>query len=189
MTEKPAETAELTGIPPLDPTQDAHSYVIPAPRLKEYFTSTDAPSRYLILLSSLFAFLAVCSFSLLIFYTWKHRHAEQKTPVATTVESIGEASFNAALGQFKVQWDDGELSADLTAECTTEEACKALKDRYDQTHDSILPLLQASSRTEILNPARKLRLRQAIADKLNELKLNGRVVQIDFTDLTVEPRK
>ena len=97
--------------------------------------------------------------------------------------------FTQPLGEFRVLWAKSELRADLVAECTNEETCNALKDRPEQVHDLILPILQTSSPEQVLNPNSKLELRRAIVDKLNELKFKGKVIQIDFTDLTIEPAK
>ena len=187
--EETAELAELAELEDLDDLDGPDALFVRPPRLKEYLQSPDSPSRYLMILSILFGFLASSCFGLLIFQYWKHRHHEQKTltPVIETLKI--EPTYHGELGQFKVDWDDAEMRADLVAECSTQEACDELKDRSTAVQDLVLPLLQESSRSRILNPVQKQYLRQKIAEKLNDLKLHGRVIQIDFSDLTVDPRK
>jgi flagellar basal body-associated protein FliL len=68
-------------------------------------------------------------------------------------------------------------------------AKEMLKDRPEQVHDMILPIFQVRTPEQVLNPNSKLELRREIADKLNELKLKGKILQVDFTDLTIEPAK
>ena len=186
---EPPGGAELAEIDDLDDLDSLNANYAPSPRLKEYLNSPDSPSRYLMILSMLFGLLAVSCFMLLVFQYWKYRHHGQKidTPVVETVKI--EPTFHEAIGQYKVDWDDAEMTAELSAECSTQEACEALKEHSTEARDLIFPLLQESSRTAILNPTEKQYLRQKIAEKLNELKLGGRVIQIDFTDLQIEPRK
>jgi flagellar basal body-associated protein FliL len=184
-----AELAELAEIDELEEARSPDTAYAPPPRLKEYLRSPDSPSRYMMLLAILFAILAVSCFSILIFQYLKHRHHEQKStaPVIETVKI--DPVFQQALGQFKIDWDDAEMRASLVAECSTAEACEELKNKATEVEDLILPLLQMSSRAQILNPTQKQYLRQQIAEKLNGMKLNGKVIQIDFSDLTIDPLK
>ena len=186
---------EIEKIPEIEPLDDLGELPMtdldfgPAPRLKDYFQSPDAPSRYLIILSILFGFLAVFCFGMLVFQYLKLRHYAQKTaaPVAEVVKI--DPTFHESLGLFKVVWNNAEMNADLVAECTTEEACAELKNRNTEARDLIFPLLQESSRSTILNPSQKLYLRQQLGERLNKLHLKGRVIKVDFTDLMIEPRK
>jgi flagellar basal body-associated protein FliL len=61
-----------------------------------------------------------------------------------------------------------------------------LKDQELKVRDLLMPVLQASSQEEVMNPTRKLALRRRMAEKLNELDLKGRVIQIDFNDMILE---
>lgn len=155
------------------------------PRLKELLNSSDSPSRYLTILSILFAVLALLCMSLLVFQYLKNRHSEQKEPETVQVAKL-EPTITESLGEFRVNWGNAELRVDIVAQCSSKEACEQLKENLVQARDLTLPLLQESSRDEVLNPDRKLLLRKNIAEKLNDLKLNGKVTQIDFSDMTVE---
>lgn len=186
---KDDETPEVAEIAPFEPDQGTDTLYTPPARLKEYFTSPNASSRYLMALSTLFAFLAVVCFSLLILHYWKHRHHVQKSS-ETVIETLRvEPTFHQSLGEFRVQWDQSEMRATLSAECSTEAACSNLKEKYAEVHDLILPVFQGSSEQNVTSPEHKQHLREELIEKLNELKLPGRVLQIDFTDLTIEPHK
>lgn len=180
-TEAPSglESSELENL------DDFSIKITAAPSLKELIQSSDAPSRYLIFLSLLFGFLGVACLSLLVLEYMKYRHAMQKPPVAQ-VETKLEPTITEPLGEFRVNFKDAELRVDLVAECSTQEACEQIKGRISEVRDLVIPLLQGSSREEILNPEKKLLLRRTIAEKLNTLKLDGKVSQIDMSDLTVE---
>ncbi len=175
------------------------------PKLKELIRSSDSPSRYLTWLSISFGVLAVCCYGLLVQRYVEYRK-QKSNPALEKLEEEKlyggwlnnqkyfrkpkegeEVVFTQALGEFRVLWTGSELRADLVAECTDEATCNALKDQPEKVHDVILPLLQSSSEQEVLNPNRKLELRRLISEKLNELKFKGKVIQIDFSDLTVEP--
>ena len=184
-----AELAELAELEDLDGTGGANPYFTRTPTLKDYLHSPDSPSRYLMILSILCGLLATSCFGLLVFQYWKHRHSEQKTVIQAPEMPNIEPTYHSSIGQFKVEWDDAEMRANLVAECTTPEACEELKERATAVQDLVLPLLQESSRSRILNPTQKQYLRQKIAEKLNDLKLKGRVIEIDFSDLTIDPRK
>ena len=156
-----------------------------APSLKDYFHSPDAPSRYLMFLSISFGLLALFCFGFLITAYVKHRH-DAKLAVVTTETLKLEPSFREGLGEIRISWKDGDMRADLIAECTTEAACAEIKNRKAEARDVTIPILQNSSRTEILNPTKKLMVRNQIVEKLNEMKLPGKVIQVDFNDLSIE---
>jgi flagellar basal body-associated protein FliL len=183
------ESVDLAELANLEPFPEADSSDSKSPRLKEYLSSNDAPSRYLMVLSFVFGFLAISCFVLLLWQYLKHRHHEQKIEVKTAETVKIEPSFHQPLGEYRVQWDDAEMRADLNVECSTQVACDELKNKYVEAHDLLLPIFQASSRSEMLNPNQKTRLRQALANKLNELKLQGEVREVDITDLSIEPHK
>ncbi|MBC7397980.1 MAG: flagellar basal body-associated FliL family protein, partial [Bdellovibrionales bacterium] len=81
---------------------------------------------------------------------------------------------------------DGELRADVVIACANLAVCEALKNRKAEARDRILPILQGSSRAEILNPSKKQMLRQHITDSLNEMHLPGKVIETNFSDMTVD---
>ncbi len=181
---------------------------LPKPKLKELIRSPDSPSRYLTWLSLTFGFLAILCYGLLVnrYLDYRNRNRNLEAEKAEAERLYGgwlnkqnafnkmkmdgeDPVFTQALGEFRVIWATSELRADLVAECTNEETCNALKERPEQVHDLILPILQAKSPEQVLSPNSKLEIRREIVDKLNELKFKGKVLQIDFTDLTIEPAK
>ncbi len=153
--------------------------------LKELLHSSDSPSRYLTLLSLLFGIAALVCLTLLVTQYMKRRHAEQKPPAVVEKPKSGTA-ITENLGEFAISWTNAELRAELVAECTNQEACENLKRRKAEARDLTIPILEASSRDEILNPDKKLLVRRKIAEKLNEMKLGGKVLEVDFYELSVE---
>jgi hypothetical protein len=185
--------------------EDLNSNHLPKPKLKELIRSSDPPSRYLTWLSITFGFLAVVCYGLLIYRYIEHRNANRdlQAEEAERARLYGgwlnkQLAFNRPrpgedpvfmqdLGQFRVMWARSELRVRITAECTNEETCNELKNRPEEISDLVLPVLQASSPEEVLNPNSKLELRRLLAEKLNALKFSGKIMMVDFTDLTVEP--
>ncbi len=207
-------TAENTGDEHAAPTPSSEGAEefnldhLPKPKLKELIRSSDSPSRYLTWLSLAFGGLAILCYGLLVTRYIEHRNRNRnleaekaeaerlyggwlnKQNAFNKMKMEGEDPvFTQALGEFRVLWATSELRADLVAECTNEETCNALRDRPEQVHDLILPIFQARTPEQVLNPNSKLELRREIVDKLNELKLKGKILQVDFTDLTIEPAK
>ena len=192
--------------PSLEPAgEELNSFALQKPKLKELIRSPDTPSRYLTWLSLAFGLLAFLCYGLLAERYLAYRKSLQNPEVDKAEEErlyggwlnkqnyfrkrlTGEdAVYTQELGEFRVSWPGAELRADLVAECTDQDTCTALKSRPEQIHDLLLPVLQMSSQEKILNPNGKLDLRRNLSDKLNELKLKGKIIQVDFSDLTVEP--
>ena len=156
-----------------------------SPSLKDLLQSPDSPSRYLSFLAVVFALLGIFCLALLTHAYLKHRRSAQK-PIEKKVEPVVEKTFNQELGEFVISWDHSDLRVNITAECTSLEACDQLKEHLSRARDATLPVLQGSSREQILNPEKKVLLRQAIAEKLTDLKLGGKITDVNFTDMTVE---
>lgn len=169
----------------LDDLGDLTSIPEKTPRIKEFLVSSDSPSRYFMVLALVFAALAACIFSFLIYQYVQHRRASHPKALPAVVTKI-EPTFEEKLGEFRISWNDGELRADLVVQCASAATCEELKNRKIEARDRILPILQSSSRNEILNPAKKQILRQQITDSLNEMKLSGKIVESNFSDLMVE---
>lgn len=190
---------------PAEQSEDLNLIHLPKPKLKELIRSADPPSRYLTWLSITFGFLAFTCYGLLIYRYIEHRNASRdlQAEEAERARLYGgwlnkQLAFNRprpgedpvfmqGIGQFRVTWAGSELRVSITAECTTEETCNELKNRPEEVSDLILPILQASSPEEVLNPNSKLELRRLLAEKLNTLKFSGKIMMVDFTDLTIEP--
>jgi len=209
----PSETSEGTenhenepnALPSDDDFGDLNSFHLPNPKLKELIHSPDTPSRYLTWLALSFAGLAVICFGLLIgrYIQYRNTHRDVEAEKAEEARLYGgwlskqlafnrarpgeEPIFMQALGEFRVTWPGSELRVSMSAQCTNEETCNELKARPEQVHDLLLPVLQASNPEDILNPNRKLELRRLISEKLNTLKFSGKVIMVDFLNLTVEP--
>ena len=177
----------------------------PKPTLKDLLHSSDSPSKYLTVLSMVFAGLALICSGILVVQYLKYR-SNAKNEAARKEEEAklyggwlagqhkfkyksenGDDLITQSLGEFRANWKNIELRVDLVAECSDEETCKSLKDQELKVRDLLMPLIQASSQEEVMNPSRKLAFRRRLAEKLNELELKGRVIQIDFTDMTLEP--
>ena len=203
--ESDASSHSATETHHLDEFDDILGENLQKPKLKDLIQSSDSPSRYFTILSMVFALLALVCCGTLIKQYLNYRHNGQKELTAKEEEArlyggwlAGQKAFKnkgpdgteplatQALGEFRVSWKGAELRVDLVAECTDEETCLSLKSQELQIRDLLLPLLQASSQTEILNPTQKLALRRRLAEKLNDLKLKGKIIQIDFNDMMIE---
>jgi flagellar basal body-associated protein FliL len=193
---------ETTELPEPDSVSDAEG---PKPTLKELLHASDSPSKYLTILSMVFAGLALICSGILVVQYLKYR-SNAKNEAARKEEEAklyggwlagqhkfkyksenGDDLVTQPLGEFRASWKNIELRVDLVAECSDEETCKSLKDQELKVRDLLMPLIQGSSQEEVMNPTRKLAFRRRLAEKLNELELKGRVIQIDFTDMTLEP--
>ncbi len=200
---EPLESAPAAGS-----SEEINLEHLPKPKLKELIRSPDSPSRYLTWLSLSFGALAILCYGLLVSRYIEHRNRNRdleaekaeaerlyggwlnKQNAFNKMKMEGEEPvFTQSLGEFRVMWATSELRADLVAECTSEDACNQLKDRPEQVHDLVLPIFQVRTPEQVLNPNSKLELRREIVDALNGLKLKGKVLQVDFTDLTIEPAK
>ena len=177
--------AELEEIPDRGELEDLDAPSDRTPSLKELFKTPDSPSRYLLIFSF---FLIIAAATCLILFGgryWKHRHSVKNETIASPVLKL-EPTFQVKLGEFKVSLSDGELRVDLVVQCGTQIACDELAARKIDARDRVLPILQNSSRSEILNSAKKQVLRQQITDSLNAMKLSGKIIEVNFSDLTVE---
>ncbi len=199
----PEDTAESSQEPALEhPASDAEG---PKPTLKDLLHSSDSPSKYLTVLSVVFAGLALICSGILVVQYLKYRSNDKNEAARKEEEAKlyggwlagqhkfkyksenGDDLITQPLGEFRASWKGIELRVDLVAECSDEDTCKSLKDQELKVRDLLMPLIQGSSQEEVMNPSRKLAFRRRLAEKLNELELKGRVIQIDFTDMTLEP--
>jgi flagellar basal body-associated protein FliL len=164
---------------------------IRAPRIKELLESQDPPSRFITYLSIAFGLLAMLCLGVLVKKYLEIRAAHQPA-VVEEIKAAPEKVYTQAIGEFKLVLkgaespNDGELRVDMTAECSTQEACDYLKDHLPQTRDIVIPVLVNVRREEVLNPESKNLMRRRIAEQLNSLPMKGKIIQILFTDMTVE---
>jgi len=177
---------ELTRLPP---------EAAKTPRVKELLQSPDLPSRFMTLLSIVFGILAVVCFGLLITLYVRHR-AHEKALLKAATSSVAVApvpvdTISESLGEFHLFLSPEkpgriELRVDVVAECSTQEACDYLKDHLPQSRDLALPVLSSATREEYLDSVSKRLIRKKIADRLNALPIGGKILQVDFTDMTIE---
>ncbi|MBS1960120.1 MAG: flagellar basal body-associated FliL family protein [Bdellovibrionales bacterium] len=164
---------------------------IRAPRIKELLESQDPPSRFITYLSIAFALLAAACLGVLV-KKYLDIRAAHKPAITEEVKLTPEKIYTQALGEFRLilkgveSPNDGELRIDMTAECSTQDACDYLKGHIAQTRDIVIPVLVNVRREEVLNPESKNLMRRRIAEQLNSLPMKGKIIQILFTDLTVE---
>lgn len=172
---------ELTQLPP---------EALKTPRIKELLQSPDAPSRFMTILSIVFAILALAAFSLLIMQYVKHRASHKKVePVVEKV--VAEPVINETLGEFKMflspeKKEQVELRVEVVAECSTQAACTYLKDHIAQARDVVFPVFSAATKEELLGTETKNLIRRRIAERLNSIPMEGKVLQVHFSDMTIE---
>lgn len=190
--EDPAEAAlpessshPVVEIDELDDFDDFSPLPEKEPSIRDFLKSPDSPSRYFMVLALIFGALAACTLSILVYQYVQHRRAAHPAKAPVTTAKL-EPTYDEKMGEFKVSWSDGELRGDLVVQCATLATCEELKNRKIEARDRVLSILQGSSRSEILNPAKKQMLRQQITDSLNEMKFSGKIVESNFSDLTVE---
>lgn len=172
---------ELTQLPP---------EAAKTPRIKELLQSSDSPSRFMTVLSIVFGILAIACFALLVSLYLKHR-ALQKKVVPVEAPVVAAPVITESLGEFKLFLSpEGkeriELRVDVVAECSTQEACTYLKDHLPQSRDVVLPVLSSSTREEFLSPDSKNLIRRKIAERLNAIPMSGKILQVHFSDMTIE---
>lgn len=164
---------------------------IPTPPLKDLVLSPDPPSRFVSWMAIVFGVLAAACLALLLQRYWEIRKRNLPAPEAPS-KPVLEKIITEPLGEFKLVLkpidspNDGELRVDVVAECSNVEACQYLKDHLIQARDIVIPVFMNARRSELLSPESKLLLRRKITEQLNTLPLGGKVIQILFTDLTVE---
>ncbi len=163
------------------------------PSLKEMLGSDDVPSRFMTILSMVFAFLAITSIGLLIFAYLKYRHSNAPANVEERVKHTGPiAPHTQSLGEFKLYLkgelprNEGELRVDIVAECSTKEACDSINEHMAQARDKINPILMGCSRDDMMKLESKNQIRTRMTEQLNTLPMNGKIIQVFFNDMTIE---
>jgi flagellar basal body-associated protein FliL len=163
----------------------------PSPSIKELLNSSDPPSRFVTFLALGFALIALMCVGLFVSRYLDMKRGSQ--PVEVKQESLpAEKIITEPLGEFKLVLKgadhptEGELRVDIVAECTNAEACQYLKDHLAQARDIVIPVLINARRADLLNPDGKTLIRKRITEQLNSLPMNGKIIQVLFTDLTIE---
>lgn len=170
---------------------EVHPTFIRSPSIKELLESQDPPSRFMTFLSIAFGLLAIVCITTLVMKYLQARKAGHAL-VLEEPKPLPEKIITESLGEIRLilkgadSPNDGELRVDVVAECTTQEACDYLKANQIRARDIVIPVLVNVRREEILNPDSKDLIRRRIAEQLNSMPMNGKIIQILFTDLTVE---
>lgn len=166
------------------------------PSIKELALSPDLPSRFGIFMSISFAILSIICLGALSYVLIQSKRAHTDADSVATEKVLIEPSFHQPLGHFQVFLKkvneterDPEARVDVVAECSTTTACEDLKKKISEARDLINPILSSVTVSEMMDQEAKDKLRKRIADQLNGLTEQGKVLRVDFTDLTIENGK
>jgi len=148
-------------------------------------TETDPVSKKMFLYSKIFALLALICIGFLTTLYLKKRAANK--PHLAEVAAEAPPLFKYEMEQVQaVLHNQQDLRVEIAFECSKKEACEFLKEHPDQTRDILIPILNEVDPDSISNTDSKKVLRQKIADELNTLDLDGKIVEINFNNLSVE---
>lgn len=146
---------------------------------------SDPVSKKMFLYSKIFALLAVICIGFLTTLYLKKRAANK--PHLAEVASVAPTLFKYEMEQVQaVLHNQQDLRVELAFECSKKEACEFLKDHPEQAKDILIPLLAEVDPESISSSDSKKVLRQKIADELNTLDLDGKIVEVNFNNLSIE---
>jgi flagellar basal body-associated protein FliL len=147
-------------------------------------SSVDPISKKMFLYSKIFALLAVICIGFLTTHYLKKKKAAHP-PLVEDAQEVAHHQFEMPLLHVVLP-NEQDLRVELAFECTTQAACDFIKENPEQTNDILIPVF-ASTKPEIYeNTEQKKLLRQKIADQLNTLHLGGKVVDVNFNNLSIE---
>lgn len=163
--------------------------------IKEMLQSADIPSRFATVISLAFTILSITSLVILA-YLLSRTKAQNARLNEEASKPVVEVTFYQPLGNFRVflkkeleKERDPEVRVDITVECSTEPACLDLKNKLQEVRDLIHPILAALTVQEMLDPDTKELLRKRIADQLGGFTSQGKIIKVNFTDMTIENGK
>lgn len=195
-TVESTDTVEVEHQAPLKPEEIENDDQGKRPHIKELLSSKDSPSRYVTFLSMAFAALSLICATLLIVIFIQNRQANKPKVASTELTTpVYEKAIQEPVGFFQItiksndpdQKRSEELRVDIVAECSSLDTCNLLKEKITQARDLINPILTSATREEILNLDSKTQIRQRIAEQLTGLVEPGKIEQVHFSDLTIEP--
>jgi flagellar basal body-associated protein FliL len=146
----------------------------------------DPISRKLILLSLIFATLALSCIGYLTFIYQQKKHANHATNSGETSTVAPQAITQGLEEIMVVLKNEQELRVEMVAECSQIETCDYLKDHIPQARDLLIPVLSGMNPQDLPNVESKNLLRKKLTDRLNTLEMPGKVIQIEFVNLSVE---
>lgn len=187
--ETPDETSDASIESPTDPSSETLSVkhkekpkkLIVTPAMK-----ADPISRKLIKFSLFFALLAMTCIGFLV-----HLHHQKKqAELPPVVEDTSKRSIQAItqnLDEIQVVLkNEQELRVEMVVECSQIEACDYIKDHTPQVRDLLIPVLNNINPNDLSSAESKNLVRKKLTDRLNTLDMVGKVIQVEFVNLTVE---
>jgi flagellar basal body-associated protein FliL len=180
--ENSPETATKTvETPPQDASQPSEAKFHVTAEMK-----ADPVSKKMFFYSKIFAALSLFFIGILTFQHLQRKNFYRKPPSKEEVVEQ-EKSFVYQMSQLHVILkNEQDLRLDLSIECTNKPACEFIKENPEKTRDAILPVLSAISPNSISDAEAKKSVRSKLAEALNTLPMNGKVIQVNFTDLSLE---
>jgi len=146
----------------------------------------DPVSKKMFLYSKIFAVLSLTFIGILTYQQLKRKNFYRKPPAKHEVVA-SEDGFTYQLGLIHVVLkNEQDLRVDLSLECTNKPTCEYIKENPEKARDAILPLLSNIDPGSISSTESKSMIRNKLTEALNTLDMNGKVIQVNFTDLTLE---
>ncbi len=146
----------------------------------------DPVSKKMLFYSKLFA---AVSLLLLVILAFQKKDLKNLFPKISdqSETSKSQESIKYTLGLVRaVLQSEQELEMNLSIECTNQSSCDTIKNNRLKALDLIIPLFLNVNSKDLLNPESKQKIRDQIAEKLNSIPLNGKVIQVNFLDLSLQ---
>jgi flagellar basal body-associated protein FliL len=179
--ETPSETLDTAVEPSIEMLRAKAAKAPPTREMR-----ADPISKKLILLSKLFASLALICIGFLTFIYHQKKHAHDGTgaeDIAIKLPIIFSQTLDGIHVKLKNEQD---LRAEIAVECATRETCNFIKDNPTQVRDLVIPVLNSIDSDQFSNIENKRLVRKKITDRINTLRMPGRVIQVHFVNLSIE---
>ena len=187
--ETPDETSEASTETPTDALVETLSVKSKEKPKKAPLTpamKADPISRKLIQLSLFFAGLAITCIGFLT-YVHHQKTRSQLPPVTEDTSKHNVQAITQALDEIQVVLkNEQELRVEMVVECTQPETCEYIKDHAPQVRDLLIPVLNNINPIELSSPESKNLVRKKLTDRLNTMDMVGKIIQVEFVNLTVE---
>ena len=147
--------------------------------------TSDPVSRKMFFYSKIFAALAlVCIGFLTTLYVKKIR-ANRPHPVEVAASEPEHFKFEKEEVHVVLS-NQQDLRVVIAFDCNSKAACDYLKDHTEQTDDLLVPILNSIDPLTLEDAQSKKLLRQKIVDQLNTLIPEGKILEANFTNLSLE---